>query len=322
MTTIDRTAASTGLARLTGLVARRCTAEADWWRIRSLLVETGPDVPAGWNWDVRRWDGWRFHNERPVDVPELARTIALWESPGGRLLGAVHPEDPGTAFLEVRPEARWIEPLMLAWAEECLAIPGPDGSRRLTLAVHDQDRERQAILRRRGYRRLDRGGRIRASSLPPARPGDPMPLPSPYRLRTTRPDLDDGARIADLLNATFGRTVHTAAEYLTFMTRSPSFDQRLNLVAEAPDGTFAAHVGVTLEPVRRQAFVEPVATHPDHRRRGLARVLVLEGLRRAASLGATSATVETGDGQAANALYAACGLAEAAHLHRWRLDLA
>jgi hypothetical protein len=49
-------------------------------------------------------------------------------------------------------------------------------------------------------------------------------------------------------------------------------------VAEASDGSFAAHVGLTLDEVNGHGIVEPVCTGPDHQRRGLARALILDGL--------------------------------------------
>jgi GNAT superfamily N-acetyltransferase len=124
--------------------------------------------------------------------------------------------------------------------------------------------------------------------------------------------------MATLLNAAFGRSIHTAAEYRTFATRSPSFRHGLNLVAVAPDGTFAAHVGLTLDEVNRHGIIEPVCTHPDHRRLGLAQALILDGLGRLRDLGAVTCAVETGDMEPANALYRSIGFSEAYRGHTWR----
>lgn len=129
------------------------------------------------------------------------------------------------------------------------------------------------------------------------------------------------ARVAALLNAAFGRSVHTAAEYRVFATRSPSFRHDLNLVAEAPDGSFAAHAGLTLDEANRHGIIEPVCTHPDHRRHGLAQALMLDGLRRLRDLGAATCDVETGDMVPANALYRSLGFTEEYRGHRWRRDL-
>jgi ribosomal protein S18 acetylase RimI-like enzyme len=63
---------------------------------------------------------------------------------------------------------------------------------------------------------------------------------------------------------------------------------------------------------------EPVCTHPAHRRLGLARTLILEGMRRLHDLGALTADVESGDGEVASTLYRECGFSEEYHAHVWR----
>jgi hypothetical protein len=88
------------------IVDRALRDEADWWRVRDLLVETFAATPRGWNWDVRHWDGQRFHSEVPATVAEMAREVRLWESDRGVLLGVVHREGPGEVVLELRPDAR------------------------------------------------------------------------------------------------------------------------------------------------------------------------------------------------------------------------
>ncbi len=52
-------------------------------------------------------------------------------------------------------------------------------------------------------------------------------------------------------------------------------------------GDFVCFCGLWYEPVNHYAFVEPLATDPDFRRMGLARVALWEGIRRCAKLGAT-----------------------------------
>lgn len=123
--------------------------------------------------------------------------------------------------------------------------------------------------------------------------------------------MDDCRGIAALLNAAFNRTFHSAPEFYTFSTRSPSYQDELNLVAEAADGSFAALAGCTVDQMNRFGIVEPVCTHPDHRRKGLAARLILEGLRRMKRQGVEVAGVDTGESPAANQLYEAAGFTEA-----------
>lgn len=308
-------------------LARPYRDERDWWAIRALLVETHPRAAPGWAWDVRRWDGWRFHRDQPAGDEELAASIGLWKTPDGRLVGAVHPDGPGEAVLELDPDFRSIEGPMVGWAEDHLAAPAGDGvGRALSWSVLDDDVARVQLLRDLGYEREVSGGWLHGLSFgdvppQPALPSASSTVTEPYRMRTTEPSDGDCARVAELLNAAFGSTIHTAREYRTFIERSPSFEHELNLVAVAPDGSFAAHVGLTYDATNRHAIAEPVCTHPDHRRAGLARALLLEGLRRVHARGALTAQVDTAERVAANALYVACGFTDARRLHAWRREL-
>jgi ribosomal protein S18 acetylase RimI-like enzyme len=301
--------------------------DADWRAVRDLLVRTHGAQGPGWNWDIRRWDGMRFHREAPVIADHLAAVIGCWEDAAGRLVGAVHPEGGGDPFLELDPGWRHLEPQMLAWAEAHVART-TDARRTVELFAWDWDEPRRALLVARGYTQRASGGwlrvlRVGAWPRAVARGAADPALAAGYGLaETSEATLEvDASRMATLLNAAFGRTAHTAAEYRTFMTGAPAFRHDLNLVAVAPDGSFAAHVGVYWDPVNRHGVFEPVCTHPDHLRRGLARALVLEGARRLEALGAVTAAVDTGDMEAANAFYRSLGFHEEHRGHDWRLEV-
>jgi mycothiol synthase len=300
--------------------------DADWQAVRDLLVRTHGAQGPGWNWDIRRWDGLRFHRETPVIPDHLAAVTGCWEDDTGRLVGVVHPEAGGDPFLEVDPAWRHLEPEMLAWAESHSATRR-DGRRILEVFAWDWDEPRRALLTGRGYAQQATGGwrrvlRVGARSPEAAGAAAGPALADGYTLATTgEASLDaDAGRMAALLNAAFGRTVHTAAEYRSFMTGAPAFRHDLNLVAVAPDGSFAAHVGVYWDAANRHGVFEPVCTHPDHLRRGLARTLVLEGARHLEALGAVTATVDTGDMEVANAFYRSLGFHEEHRGHDWRLE--
>jgi len=65
----------------------------------------------------------------------------------------------------------------------------------------------------------------------------------------------------------------------------------LHVLVEAPDGTMAASAVMWLDEVNRTAEFEPVGTHPDYRRQGLGRALLLHGMHVARDAGATQTTV-------------------------------
>jgi mycothiol synthase len=299
------------------ITARPYRDDADFWRIRQLCLDTYPATPVAWNWEVRRWEGQRFSDPEATPNPHWPVWIRLWETGNGRLVGVAHPEGRlGEGFLQLDPDFRHLEPEMVAWCEENLWAPGRDGGGTLRVYVHDYDTPRRRLLAERGFAESDEWGMMRrlrfgkrAVTVPEMSAG--------YVLRETRPEAADDQGIADLLNAAFGRTAHTAAEFQGFTAHAPSYRRDLDLVAEAPGGGFGAYVGITWDPANRRGIFEPVCTHPAHRRRGLALTLMREGLRRLQALEAGDAYVETGDMAPANALYEAVGFTEAYLGHFW-----
>ena len=241
----------------------------------------------------------------------------VWES-AGELIGVVHPEGDGDAHFQIHPDYRpEIEEEMLRWAENNLARPNSAGERQLEIFAFEYDSPRRRLLEQHGFEKMTYGGvtrRLRFGK----RPFSPATLHPDYTLRTTKAEQADYDRIAALLNASFNRDFHSGIEVGNFMTQSPSFDHELDLVAVAPDGTFAAYVGMTYDEVNRSAEFEPVCTHPDHQRKGLARALMLDGLHRLNALGASDVFVDTGDQIAANKLYEAVGFTEAYKGYIWQ----
>lgn len=296
--------------------------DVDFWRMRQLLVETVPITPIGFNWDVRWLEGQRFYDAN-VDTPHFAqRPIQLWENAGDKLVAFVLPESSlGTAFLQVHPDYRYLEEELVAWAEAHLCAQNEETGRPyLEIPVYEYDALRQQTLTRRGYAKTPYWGMTRHMRLG-CQPRPSVHMAEGYILRTTRPeDPADCQKIADLLNAAFHRTFHNLWEYQNFAQRAPSFRNELDLVAVAPDGTFAAYVAIPYDETNRLGIFEPVCTHPDHLRRGLARALMTEGLLRLWDMGAAEAIVGTGDMEAANGLYTSMGFTEAYKNWIWRKE--
>jgi predicted N-acetyltransferase YhbS len=207
---------------------------------------------------------------------------------------------------------------MIAWAEKHLTKQLENDKRQIQFYVYDYDDQRQQLLVSRGYEKMSSGGvirRLRFGKRPPTH----SILAEGYHWRTTNPEDDgDAQQIADLLNASFNRDFHNAVEYQNFTRRAPSFQPDLDLVTVAPGGTFAAYVGIPYDRANKLGIFEPVCTHPDHRRKGLAQALMQEGLLRLEAMGAQFAMVDTGDMIPANRLYDTIGFSETYRGYYWR----
>jgi ribosomal protein S18 acetylase RimI-like enzyme len=103
-----------------------------------------------------------------------------------------------------------------------------------------------------------------------------------------------------------------------FQLHAPSHRPDLDWIAEAPDGTVAAFAALNIDMRNRFAVYEPVGTHPDHRRKGLARAVMTAALRRLQSLEIADMVYVANWGTANAAhLYAAVGLEHYATVRGW-----
>jgi ribosomal protein S18 acetylase RimI-like enzyme len=145
-------------------------------------------------------------------------------------------------------------------------------------------------------------------------------VPEGYTVRSLRADDDLALRCA-VSSAAFGSPAMGTDVYRS-LQMAPTYRIDHDLVTVAPDGTFASFCIVWFDEVNRIGMFEPVGTHPDHWRMGLGKVVMCEGLRRLAALGATMAYVGVGsDNVAANRLYESVGFAEFDRECRWQKEL-
>ena len=289
----------------------------DFWPVRDFLASLYPITPAGTVWDVRRWDGSIWHSDPPGLAPERAERSRLWVTPGGRVVAAAMNEGGRQIHPHVHPAFGNLLAEVIAWSEGAATTAGDD---RVLLHVWSHDEATRRVAVERGYLESDgcevlRSLRLRRAVALPA-----PAVPDGYAVRTTGSETDHQA-IADLLNAAFGRTFHTAVDLANFASRAPSFRRDLDLVAEAPDRTLAAYAAVCWDSCNRRAIFEPVCTHPAHRQRGLAKALMLEGMWRARDRGARVIDVGTGDMDPANVLYASLPFGEVYRGRYWEKAL-
>ena len=115
------------------------------------------------------------------------------------------------------------------------------------------------------------------------------PLPAGYRIRPVAGPDELEARV-EVHRAAFHPSRLTVPKYERLIG-APHYRFEDDLVVEAPDGSLAAFAIAWFDPVALIGEFEPVGTHPDHQRRGLARAVLTHGLRRFQAQGARLAQV-------------------------------
>jgi ribosomal protein S18 acetylase RimI-like enzyme len=130
-------------------------------------------------------------------------------------------------------------------------------------------------------------------------------LPAGYTIRAAR-GVEEAAALAEVHAASFGST--WTPELYRQVMESPGYAAEREFVVEAADGSLAAFTVTWHDAVNRTGLFEPVGTHEAHRRRGLAKALLLTVMRQMAAVGLTHAlVVNEGSNAASRNLYRACG---------------
>ena len=113
-------------------------------------------------------------------------------------------------------------------------------------------------------------------------------LPAGFRFRTAD-EAGPAAAVQAHVDA-WAPTTYTAESY-EGLRQTATYRGDLHVLVEAPDGTMAASTIMWLDEANETAEFEPVGTHPGYRRQGLARAMLLHGMRLARAAGATHMTV-------------------------------
>jgi mycothiol synthase len=294
-------------------IMRRYGDEEDYWRIRSFLREVMLlNSRRERSWHVCRFDYWRWHGVENLGHGRLEEDVFIWEKPDGGIAAVLNREGPGNAFLQVHPGTRTpeLEEEMIAVAEENLAHPYEEGRFRLAVWADEDDELRRGILRRRGYA---------VSGAPEYKRRRELSAPIPEAPVAKGYEVHPLGGVEELSSRSYASwtSFHPDApdeeyegwEWYLNIQRAPLYRRDLDVAAIAPGGEVASFCTIWFDDVTRTAYLEPVGTASAHQRKGLARAVMCEGLRRLKRVGGTRAFVGS-YAPAAHALYASVGFRE------------
>ena len=266
---------------------RNYTAEAgitkDYHEVREFFIKLGyaEYTYAGWDWML---------THTYLDKASVGN-IGLWED-GGIVGVATFDVEMGEAFCLTLPGYSFLKKEMLLYAKEHLEKDGKFG-----IIVMDDDHPFEDIATELGFVGTDQKQSDAIFTIDKTPTG--YTLPEGFRM-TTMQDTYDLYQYRRVLYRGFNHELcgegafqfpeNKRGQAEREMNR-PNVDLNLKVAVVAPNGDFVCYCGMWFDPKAGFAVVEPVATDPDYRRRGLAKAAVLEGIRRVGLSGAKNAIV-------------------------------
>jgi ribosomal protein S18 acetylase RimI-like enzyme len=235
-----------------------------------LLTDNYAGKRKPFNWRLAAFENWVFASRYLEPLEYFTRRCHLWRNEQGSLAAFVIL---GANFVHVQigDAYRSHETEIFEWAER----NSFGDERELGTMVYDWDLERQKLLADRGYQNR---GAIEDVRIYDLSKDIPQPhLPAGFRFSTLA-EVKDYEAFLVLVNQVWGVSLNEA--WFRGKNSAPSYSLDRKLLVISPEGRQAAYSLVWLYPENETAEIDPIGTHPDFRRRGLSRALVLESFRR------------------------------------------
>jgi GNAT superfamily N-acetyltransferase len=288
---------------------RKYDHDQDFVPVRDFLVDTYTALDKPLNWRLDRWNYARYfvipmigaYGKDPVSPQDSLKAIRwwedhirLWENTQGQVVAVTAFEYPwlGDLFFLRHPAYDFLLEEMLVDAEENLIQPD---EKTLRIHIYEHDEPLRAVAQSRGYQKKEEWFEEDTEFV--IRGELPAPdLPEGFTLRSMADDNDLERR-----RKAFGRGFNheDPDEWPSLFSyqelqRAPDYHPDRDLYVVAPDGEFVSFCILWWDERNRMGILEPVGTVPEHRRKGLARAVVYEAIRRADALGAQKVVVGAG----------------------------
>lgn len=267
---------------------RNYTAEAgiteDYYKVREFFIKLRYA-----EFTYVRWDWMITH--LGLDKSAVGK-IGVWEDNGEVVGVATYDTRIGDCYCMTLPEYAFLKKELLLYAKDNLANEGKS-----TVVISDQDLYFQSVAADLGY--IATPNREYDAAFYLDKTSTAYELPEGFHVTTMKENFNLYQYLRVLwkgfnheLNGEgpFQFTGEKEKAAHQEMVR-PNVDLSLKVAVVAPEGNFVSYCGMWYDPRAGFAVIEPVATDPDYRMKGMGKAAVLEGIRRVGELGAKVAYV-------------------------------
>lgn len=260
----------------------------DFHAVREFLVRINAKNPIQYDFEWGRWE-WAFSSSSSYHDTKHLHRIGIWEHSGEIVAVATYEQGLGTAYFCIDAHYTSLKAEMLQYAKGNLCEE--DG--KIRILINNADQEFQKIAAQQGFKPTQD---IEGNAVYDIAVNSPEYVVLPgYSIHS----LAEGYDLLQFHRVLWKGFDHegeapTTADALEDRRRNlsgPHLNLALCVVAEAANGDYVSYCGMWYDPGTEYALVEPVATVPQHRKRGLGKAVVLEAIKRCGDLGARQAYV-------------------------------
>ena len=261
----------------------------DFELIGSFLVKLYKPMNRDGNWFQAIWEYSYYH---PWTDTSSFNKIGIWEDDGKIVATIIYDMHKTDMSFCIHPKCQHLKNEMLEYAEVNMSDRDKNGKRFLRIFISDFDIELEELVKSNAYKHEAKSDRAMSCFVIPNSFTKPT-LSEGFKFKSLAED-NDLRKIHRVLHRGFnhpGEPPENELEDRKKMLSAPNFRADLTIVIEAPNGDFVTYCGMWYDKINRFGYVEPVATDPNYRRKGLGRATVLESIRKCGIEGADVAYV-------------------------------
>ena len=261
------------------ITSREYIAENDFTRIMKFLRETFQETGTLQNWYPDRFEGSSDVKESDIHIWEESDNLN--DPKSCRIVAVANPESDFVYFIQIHPKYSFLEKEIIKWIEEHSKTKKKEEAKkeRLRIITVEGNKEREKTLGELGFKKItDRlYGHLRFRDV--NLPIPEISLPTGFKIRSVNKETDH-EQLVSHVRLIFGHGDWFTPRILEWISQRSFYQRELDIVVEASNGTIAAFCTLRIDPKSRITQLEPLATHPDYRKMGIAKAMLNEGCRR------------------------------------------
>ncbi|MHA1906596.1 MAG: GNAT family N-acetyltransferase [Candidatus Thorarchaeota archaeon] len=254
--------------------------DEDFEKGRQFFIDIWKAGPLYRNWipstleNMRYGPGGTLYN--PAEEDEY---IKFWEDPDSKIIAITIVKPSGGCWIHIHPDHLEVERDLILWIEEQRKKTKKDLSEKVAcrFVIEEDDASRIALYEELGYENTELEGASQVYNFEKHIPD--YQLPDGYSVRHAE-IIKEWEKYRTVQMSVFTHLKDMGRELLENYSKASFYVTELDLVAVDPEGNFAAFCTGRIDPVSRIAELEPVGTHPDHRKKGLGKAVIFECLKR------------------------------------------